>query len=132
MPVFWPFGSRAKVSNFSDATNQYLKALPSWQAQSLETFRRVIHEVCPGINEEIKWGVPVFVYKSKTLFSMGSFKDYVKYNFMYNGAMLKDTHSIFNNGLESKKSRSIDLKEGQFVAEDHLKDLVAQSINILA
>lgn len=119
------------MSNFSDATSQYLKALPAWQSQSLEIFRKVIHDVCPDITEEIKWGVPVFVYKSKTLFSMGSFKDYVKYNFMYNGAMLKDAHSIFNNGLESKKSRSIDLIEGQPVDVDHLKDLVVQSINML-
>ena len=60
---------------------------------------------------------------------MSGFKTHTKYNFMANGALLEDPKKLFNNGLESKKSRGIDLVEGQKINEFALKELVKSSID---
>ena len=112
-------------------TDEYLKGLPEWQQTNLRQFRELIHEVSPKISEEIKWGVPVFVLGKNMLFSMASFKAHTKYNFIKNGAELNDGKTLFNNGLDSKKSRSIDLQETQIVDRTALKDLIEQAISKL-
>lgn len=110
-------------------TDEYLQDLPYWQQANLKLFRELVHAVSPDITEEIKWGVPVFIFKKKILFAMASFKAHTKYNFMSNGAILDDSKSLFNNGLESKKSRAIDLAEGQTIDKNDLAALIQQAID---
>jgi hypothetical protein len=112
-------------------TDEYLKSLPEWQRANLTVFRELVHRISPEISEEIKWGVPVFMLGKKMAFAMSSFKAHTKYNFISNGALLTDSKGIFNNGLESKKSRGIDLQEGQTVDKVALEDLIKQAIDTL-
>lgn len=112
-----------KVTN----TEEYLEGVPVWQKKNLEAFRKAVHEVIPDVKEEIKWGVPVFIHKNKSLFAMGSFKEHTKFNFMHNGALIEDPAKLFNNGLESKKNRSIDLREGEPVNAKELKKLIERA-----
>lgn len=108
-------------------TEEYLSALPDWQKKSLETFRKAIHDIVPDVKEEIKWGVPVFICKKKSLFAMAAFKEHTKYNFLFNGALIDDLAGLFNNGMESKKSRAIDLSQGQKVDSKALKSLILEA-----
>ena len=117
------------MNNSATTTDEYLKNVPTWQAKNLVAFRKLVHEHCPDITEEIKWGVPVFILKKKMVFTMASFKNHTKYNFLL-GAQLQDKTNTFNNGLESKSARSIDLLEGDKVDSKVLKDLVLQSITL--
>ena len=71
----------------------------------------------------------MFIHEGKVYFAMSGFKTHTKYNFMANGALLEDPKKLFNNGLESKKSRGIDLVEGQKINEFALKELVKSSID---
>jgi len=48
---------------------------------------------------------------------------------MINGALIKDSKMLFNNGFDSKKSRGIDLREDQTINESDLKDLIKLSVN---
>lgn len=107
----------------------YLNSLPSWKRANLELFRKLIHEVEPAITEDWKWNVPVFMFKEKMYFAMSAFKEHTKYNFMINGALLDDPDKLFNNGLDSKKSRGIDLREGQTIDETALKTLIRASLD---
>ena len=113
----------------NNETDKYLANLPEWQKQNLVIFRTLIHKASPDITEQIKWSVPVFMHKSKMLFAMSSFKAHTKYNFIGNGATLSDPAHLFNNGLESKKSRSIDLHEGETTDQAALLELIKQAIN---
>jgi hypothetical protein len=70
--------------------------------------------------------VPTFIENKKILFAMSAFQKHTKFNFIYNGAVLSDTNKLFNNGLESKKSRAIDLREGESVQKEKLIELVKQ------
>ena len=118
---------------YSDATTteEYLADLPAWQAEYLEEFRQAIHASANEVDEVIKWGTPVFMYKSKMVFAMSAFKHHVKYNFFYNGAQLSDPDKLFNNGFTAKKSRAIDRAEGQEVDSDKLRTLVAASFALV-
>lgn len=115
-----------------DKIDQYLKSLPEWQNVNLTKFRSIVHEVIPSVVEDFKWNVPVFLVGTKMLFAMSAFKAHTKYNFIANGALLDDPAKLFNNGFDSKKSRAIDLHEGQTVDEDELKDLIKASTERLA
>lgn len=108
-------------------TDEYLASLPEWQRDSLTLFRTLVHKALPQVREEIKWGVPAFVLNDKVIFTMGAFKSHVKYNFISNGALLNDVDHLFNNGLESQKSRSIDLQEGDVIDSSRLTALIKQA-----
>jgi len=109
----------------------YLADLPDWQNQNLALFRRLVHGAEPKIVEDWKWNVPFFMLDGKMLFAMSAFKAHTKYNFIANGALLNDPHKLFNNGLESKKSRGIDLHEDEAINQAQLKTLIQESIQLL-
>jgi hypothetical protein len=102
----------------------YLETIPSWQKEFLILFRQAIHEEIADIEEDWKWNVPVFLLNGKLLFAMSGFKAHTKYNFIGNGALIEDPHHLFNNGFESKKSRGIDLKEGDKINVSQLRALI--------
>lgn len=113
-------------------TDQYLESLPEWQQANLTLFRNLIHEVAPSATEDFKWNVPVFLINGKTVFAMAAFKAHTKYNFMVNGALIDDSKKLFNNGFESKKSRNIDIHEGQTINKEDLKSLIKASVDNLS
>ena len=121
------------TSTMTDATPQidaYLAQLPAWQKQNLEQFRKLVHQVAPLIEEEWKWSVPVFMMNGKIVFAMSAFKAHTKYNFIRNGALLTDPAKLFNNGLDARKSRSIDLDEGDQIDAEHLYELIEQAVQL--
>ena len=116
------------MTNNTNTVDQYIQSLPRWQQENLSLFRGLLHKVVPDLEEAIKWGVPVFMVNKKMLFAMSAFKAHTKYNFIQNGALLEDTDKLFNNGFESKKSRGIDLREGDVVDEARLARLVDSAV----
>ena len=117
------------MKNIAANTDEFLAALPAWQQDNLSVFRSVIHEVLPTVEEQIKWGVPVFMDGARILFAMSGFKDHTKFNFIQNGALLDDPDHLFNNGFESKKSRGIDLRKGEALNLAQLATLVHAAID---
>lgn len=116
------------MTKTSKKIDDYLTKLPNWQRENLVEFRKIIHSVEPRMTEDWKWNVPFFILDGQMLFAMSAFKEHTKYNFIANGALLDDPHKLFNNGLESKKSRGLDLHEGETVDEKQLRELVEESI----
>jgi len=110
--------------------NEYLNLLPLWQKHNLELFRAAVHEVVPGVVEDWKWNVPVFMVNGKMYFAMSAFKAHTKYDFMHNASQLADPDHLFNNGLDAKVTRGIDLREGETIDVAKLKQLIAAAIKI--
>lgn len=108
--------------------NHYIAQFPDWQKERLSFFRTVIHDVCPTIEENFKWNVPVFLMDGRLLFAMSAFKAHVKLNFIGNGALLDDPNELFNNGFDSKKSRGIDMHEADTIDEVQLKALIQSAL----
>jgi hypothetical protein len=91
-------------------------------------FRSAVHRVAPAAEEGWKWDVPVFLTSGRLVCAMSSFAKHTKYNF-FNGAALGDPHHLFNSGLESKKSRSINLAEGGSVDAAKLDALIREAFS---
>jgi hypothetical protein len=101
--------------------------LNDWRGKMLADLRRIIHEADPEVVEEWKWmGAPVFSDHG-IICVANAFKDKVKLTF-YEGAGLPDPDRLFNNGLEGKKWRTIDLYEGDDLNESALKTLIKAGV----
>ena len=108
--------------------DEYIRKANDWRGDLITEIRELIHEIEPEIVEEWKWNSPVFSHNGKMVCSPGAFKTHVGLNF-FNGAMLADPNKLFNNGLESKKMRSINFKKEDKINKESLKSLLIEALN---
>ncbi|MBI1838640.1 MAG: YdeI/OmpD-associated family protein [Flavobacteriia bacterium] len=85
----------------------------------LNYLRKLIHEICPEVNETIKWGFPHFEYKKSILCSFASFKQHCSFGFWL-GSLMIDSDKVFQ--------KVADAGMGQFGKLTSLSDLPAQKI----
>ncbi len=115
--------------NASEQIDQLIAGLTDWRGPMLVNLRRIIHEADPDIVEEWKWmGTPAFSDHGVVCVT-AAFKDKVKVTFDQ-GASLPDPDKVFNNGLEGKRWRALDLTEGDQVNEAALKALVRAAVDL--
>lgn len=96
--------------------------LPDWRGQKLAQLRRLIHEALPDVEEEWKWGKPVWSHNG--LLCTGEvYKASVKTTFP-KGASLDDPDHLFNSSMEGNVRRAIDFFEGEVMDEAAFKDLI--------
>jgi hypothetical protein len=110
----------------SQQIDNHIKELADWRGELLIRLRKLIREASPELTEEWKWDTPVWSYKGNVV-AGGAFKDHIKLNF-FKGASLKDSHGLFNAGLDAKATRGIDFHESDKVDEAALKDLVREAV----
>lgn len=74
----------------------YLKAIDDYIAKAqpfakpiLSHLRELIHEVCPEVEEKMKWSMPHFDYKGEMMCSMASFKQHAAFSF-WKAALMTD------------------------------------------
>jgi hypothetical protein len=113
--------------NPSERIDQLIAGLPDWRAKTLASIRKAILEADREIVEEWKWmGSPV--WSRDGIIAVGNaHKDKVKLTFSH-GASLPDLDKLFNNGLNGKVWRAIDLFEGDKVNERALKNLIRAAV----
>lgn len=117
-------------SGMATASEQIDKAiadLTDWRGERLSRLRTLINEADPNLKEDWKWGTPVWAHKGNVI-SLGAFKVHVKINF-FKGASLPDPKGLFNAGLDAKATRSIDLREGDAIDEEALRDLIRAAVS---
>ena len=105
--------------NPSERIDKQIAELADWRGQMFARLRKLILEADPGITAE--WSHQGLVC------AVGVFKVTVKMNFFL-GAFLEDPHKLFNAGLDAKKMRSIDFREGDAVDESALKELIRAAV----
>jgi hypothetical protein len=111
----------------SGQIDQLIAGLKDWRGKMLDNLRRIIHDADPEIIEEWKWmGTPVWSHAGIVCIA-GAFKDKVKITF-FDGASIQDPDKLFNNGLEGKKWRAIDLYEGDKINERSLISLIRSAV----
>jgi hypothetical protein len=110
----------------SQQIDKHIQELADWRGKLLARLRKLILEAAPELTEEWKWDTPVWSYKGNVV-AGGAFKDHIKLNF-FKGASLKDSHGLFNAGLDAKATRGIDFHEGDKIDESALKDLVREAV----
>jgi hypothetical protein len=113
----------------SELIDEIIAGTPDWRGATLARLRRIIHDADPEITEEVKWkrpsnpmGAPVFEHDGIVCIG-GILKERVRLT-LVEGASLPDPHKLFNAVLESKKTRAIDIYEGDELDETALSALI--------
>ncbi|WP_435522928.1 YdeI/OmpD-associated family protein [Chryseobacterium indoltheticum] len=75
------------MEKYNPLVDEYIEKSPEFAQPILVHIREVVHEVCPEIEEAIKWKFPTFMYKGKILCSMVSFKAYCSMGFWLHDEM---------------------------------------------
>ncbi len=112
--------------NSSERIDKQIAELADWRGQRVAQLRKLVLETDPDITEEWKWDTAVWSHHGLVC-AVGTFKKAVKMNF-FQGAALDDTQKLFNAGLDAKKTRAIDFREGDAVNESALQDLIRAAI----
>src|SRR5580692_1746378 len=116
------------VESASATIDNLIGKLTDWRGKTLASIRKSIRAADPEIIEEWKWmGSPV--WSRDGMIAVGNaHKDKVKLTFSH-GASLPDPDRLFNNGLDGKVWRAIDLFEGDKIDGRALKNLVRAAID---
>jgi len=88
----------------------YIAKAADFAQPIMRELRDIVHEGCPEVEEDIKWGFPHFTYKG-ILCSMAAFKGHCAFLFWKAGRILEDT--------DTKPGEAM----GQFGRITSLKDL---------
>ncbi len=80
------------------SVDDYLDSLDVWR-EGAERLRKII--LSTGVEETVKWGMPVYVANGKNVFGILAMKNYFGIWF-YQGALLKDTDQVLINAQEGK------------------------------
>ena len=119
-------------TNASEQIDERISELGDWRGRTLSQLRGIIKAADPEIVEEWKWvkptnpGVPVWSHNGG-ICTGETYKNVVKLTF-FKGAALNDPSGLFNSSLDGKVRRAIDVKEGDEINEDALKDLIREAV----
>lgn len=101
----------------------YINRLSKWQEES-KLLRDIVLET--GLREELKWGVPCYMYNDSNVIIIHGFKEYCAVLFV-KGALLKDSEGILIRQTENVQSgRQIRFKKTEDI--DMLRDTIKKYI----
>ena len=103
-----------------------LAELEDWRGETLAWVRKLIHDADPEIQEDWKWGIPVWAHDGGVC-TGESYKQVVKLTF-FRGASLEDPQKLFNSSLEGNTRRAIDIREGEKLNEAAFKELIRSAV----
>lgn len=78
--------------------DEYIASQKEWKKE-LIALRKILSEL--PLQEEIKWGIPAYIYKNKNILGMSAFKNYCGLWF-HHGVFLKDEHQLLINAQKDK------------------------------
>jgi len=84
-----------------------------------------------GLDEEIKWGVPVYTLQGKNVLSVSAFKDFATLSF-FKGQLLSDAHKILFQQGKIQSGRIVKFTDPETIIEleQVLKEYIAEAIEI--
>ncbi len=116
----------------SELIDERIEELGDWRGETLSRLRALVKEADPECVEEWKWrGVPVWYHDGTMVCTGEAYKDVVKTTFA-KGAALEDPAGLFNSSLEGSTRRAIDIRKGEAIDEEALKDLVRAAVQLNA
>jgi uncharacterized protein YdeI (YjbR/CyaY-like superfamily) len=74
--------SNSKVDDYIAKSEDFAKPI-------LEHLRKIIHDTCPKVEEDIKWGTPHYSYNGDHLVMMAGFKNHCSFS-LYKAEFMKD------------------------------------------
>ncbi|MEQ8910093.1 MAG: YdeI/OmpD-associated family protein [Vicingaceae bacterium] len=78
--------------------DEFIEKKSKWKTE-LESLRTILNKTV--LEEDLKWGAPVYTLDGKNVVGLGAFKSYVGLWF-FQGVFLKDKHGLLVNAQEGK------------------------------
>ena len=86
------------MKNTDPRIDQYILKSREFAIPILEYLRKLVHKVCPGCEETMKWSFPHFNYDGEILCSMASFKKHCAFGFWKEKLMTKSQNLLTDKG----------------------------------
>lgn len=77
------------MSTINPTVTAYIEKSADFAKPILNHLRELIHNTCPGVEEDIKWGTPHYSYNGDHLVMMAGFKNHCSFS-LYKAEMMKD------------------------------------------
>jgi hypothetical protein len=107
--------------------DDYIDALPAWQAAICREVRDLVHAADPQVEETIKrTRQPYFVLQGNICALLAA-KDHVNI-FLYDGAIVPDPEGIITGGHDNKTARTVAVHEGEKINARALAAMFQQII----
>lgn len=116
----------------SKRIDERIKAFDDWRGNALGKVRSIIKKADRDVVEEWKWvkatnpGVPVWSHNGG-ICTGEVYKSVVKLTF-FKGASLSDPSGLFNSSLGGNVRRAIDIREGDKIDDNALKNLIREAV----
>ena len=77
------------MSKFNSKVDEYIAKSEDFAKPILMHLRKIIHDTCPDMEEDIKWGTPHYSYKGDHLCMVAGFKNHCSFS-LYKAEFMKD------------------------------------------
>ncbi|NOT74923.1 MAG: hypothetical protein HOP08_08330 [Cyclobacteriaceae bacterium] len=94
------------MAQLNKKVEAYIRKAAAFAKPILTHLRHLIHETCPDVEEDIKWGTPHYSYKGDHLCMLGGFKNHCSFS-LYKAEMMKDP-AILDSVKAGKKFGDMD------------------------
>jgi uncharacterized protein YdeI (YjbR/CyaY-like superfamily) len=108
--------------------DKYIAKSAAFARPILERLRRLFHEACPDIEEQLKWGHPSFVYKG-IVGGMASFKQHMAFGF-WKGKLMKDPHGLFKTDVRSIFNLDRITDESQLPPDEIMIEYIREAVEL--
>lgn len=78
------------MSNRAPRVDAYIAKSAEFAQPILEHLRELIHKACPEVEEDIKWGMPLFSHRGATMCMMAAFKQHCSFRFWLSTKVLDE------------------------------------------
>jgi uncharacterized protein YdeI (YjbR/CyaY-like superfamily) len=97
----------------------FMSRTKTWQGE-IQSLRSILLDC--GLDEELKWGKPCFLFEGRNVAIIQPFKEHCSLMF-FKGALIRDTHKLLRSQGENTQSAM----RLEFTGEDQIKDAVVKS-----
>jgi uncharacterized protein YdeI (YjbR/CyaY-like superfamily) len=77
------------MTQLNSKVDEYIAKTENFAKPILEYLRNIIHDTCPSVEEDIKWGTPHYSYKGDHLCMLAGFKNHCSFS-LYKAEFMKN------------------------------------------
>ena len=107
------------MSSQSPEVDAFVNRAKNWQGE-IQTLRSIL--LACGLDEELKWGKPCFMFNGKNVAIIQPFKEHCSLMF-FKGALLQDTHGL----LRSQGNNTQSAMRLEFTGKNQIKKTVVKT-----
>ncbi len=94
--------AKTKLVEYDPRVDAYIEKAAAFAQPILLRLRELVHEICPDVREDLKWGAPHFLYRDSMMCHMAAFKQHCAFGF-WKAALIPDPEGLLaecaNHGM---------------------------------